>query len=192
MESYYSTARGNRELRVGSSTVPSHRAAMSQDGATEAPPHSGYRPSAGFLGALCAVYALGAAAILPLDWQAPPVDDGRSVPMAIYAPAAARPEAPGAPPPPDSAVLQLAAFPRLAPEPLARILRRRTSEPEMADRIARALVVEANRIRVAPSLLAAVLLTENYHLDPDTVSYRGAMGLMQVMPFHAGEYGCPS
>jgi soluble lytic murein transglycosylase-like protein len=62
----------------------------------------------------------------------------------------------------------------------------------MADRIARALVAEANRIRVAPSLLAAVLLTENYHLDPDTVSHRGAMGLMQVMPFHAGEYGCPS
>jgi soluble lytic murein transglycosylase-like protein len=112
--------------------------------------------------------------------------------MAIYAAAAPRPVAASRPPAPDSIALEQAVVRRLAHEPLARILRRRTGEPEMADRIARALVAEANRIRVAPSLLAAVLLTENYHLDPDTVSYRGATGLMQVMPFHAGEYGCPS
>jgi soluble lytic murein transglycosylase-like protein len=92
----------------------------------------------------------------------------------------------------DSAALEQAALQRFAHEPLARIFRRRTHESQTADRIAKAIVAEARRIRVAPSLLAAVLLIENYHLDPDTVSHRGATGLMQVMPFHAGAYGCPS
>src|SRR5512147_2556019 len=118
---------------------------MSQDGATEAPTHSGYRPSAGFLGALCAVYAAGAAAILPLDWRAQPVDDGRPVPMASYGAAPARPVVP-TPLATDSVALEQAVVRRLAHEPLARVLRRRTGEPQMADRIARELVAEAKRI----------------------------------------------
>jgi soluble lytic murein transglycosylase-like protein len=58
----------------------------------------------------------------------------------------------------------------------------------MADRIARAIVKEAKYLDVSPSLLTGVLLTENAPLDVDARSSQGALGLMQVMHFHAGEY----
>jgi soluble lytic murein transglycosylase-like protein len=45
---------------------------------------------------------------------------------------------------------------------------------------------------MSPSLLAAVLLVENRQLDSAAVSSQGAIGLMQVMPIHAGSYGCGS
>jgi soluble lytic murein transglycosylase-like protein len=35
-------------------------------------------------------------------------------------------------------------------------------------------------------------LTENPGLDPKAKSFVGARGLMQVMPFHAGKWGCAS
>ena len=59
-------------------------------------------------------------------------------------------------------------------------------------RPARALVKEARRLRVEPSLLAGMLLTENARLETGSVSSQGAIGLMQVMRFHAGEYDCAS
>jgi soluble lytic murein transglycosylase-like protein len=91
----------------------------------------------------------------------------------------------------DSAELEDAAIRRFAHGPLARVLARRAyGGTESSGRIASALVREARRLDVAPSLLAAVLITENPHLDTNTVSSQGAMGLMQVMPFHAGEMGC--
>jgi soluble lytic murein transglycosylase-like protein len=75
--------------------------------------------------------------------------------------------------------------------PLAQILRR-TAEPEIANRVARAIVKEARQLQLSPSLLAGVLLTENSRLEPETVSSRGAVGLMQVMRFHAGVFDCDS
>ena len=75
--------------------------------------------------------------------------------------------------------------------PLAQILRR-SAEPEIANRVARAIVKEARELQLSPSLLAGVLLTENARLEPDTVSHRGAVGLMQVMRFHAGVFDCDS
>jgi hypothetical protein len=75
--------------------------------------------------------------------------------------------------------------------PLAQILRR-SAEPEIANRVARAIVKEARELQLSPSLLAGVLLTENSRLEPETVSHRGAIGLMQVMRFHAGVYDCDS
>ena len=75
--------------------------------------------------------------------------------------------------------------------PLAQILRR-SADPEIANRVARALVKEARQLQLSPSLLAGVLLTENARLEPETVSHRGAIGLMQVMGFHAGVYDCDS
>jgi soluble lytic murein transglycosylase-like protein len=75
--------------------------------------------------------------------------------------------------------------------PLAQILRR-SAQPEIANRVARALVKEARQLQLSPSLLAGVLLTENARLEPETVSHRGAIGLMQVMRFHAGVYDCDS
>jgi soluble lytic murein transglycosylase-like protein len=75
--------------------------------------------------------------------------------------------------------------------PLAQILRR-SGEPEIANRVARAIVKEARQLQLSPSLLAGVLLTENSRLEPETISHRGAIGLMQVMRFHAGVYDCDS
>jgi hypothetical protein len=59
-------------------------------------------------------------------------------------------------------------------------------------RIARAVVRESRRERVAASLIAAVVLTENTTLVPEAESQVGAQGLMQVMPMHAGQLGCAS
>ena len=75
--------------------------------------------------------------------------------------------------------------------PLAQILRH-SADPEIANRVARAIVKEARQLQLSPSLLTGVLLTENARLEPETVSHRGAIGLMQVMRFHAGVYDCDS
>lgn len=81
---------------------------------------------------------------------------------------------------------------RLAHQPLTRAIARRTRNPELAERAAWAVTREAGRLRMSPSLLAAVLLVENRQLDSAAVSSQGAIGLMQVMPIHAGSYGCGS
>ena len=59
-------------------------------------------------------------------------------------------------------------------------------------RISRAIVREARRQQVPPSLIAAVLVTENTTLKPEAKSSVGALGLMQVMPMHAGAALCGS
>jgi len=59
-------------------------------------------------------------------------------------------------------------------------------------RISRAVLREAARQQVPPSLITAVLLTENTSLRPEATSSVGALGLMQVMPFHAGARLCNS
>jgi soluble lytic murein transglycosylase-like protein len=92
----------------------------------------------------------------------------------------------------DSAALEFAVTARLAHAPLTRAIARRTRNPAMAERAAWAVTREAARNRVSPSLLAAVLLIENRQLDSAAVSSQGAIGMMQVMPIHAGSYGCGS
>jgi soluble lytic murein transglycosylase-like protein len=92
----------------------------------------------------------------------------------------------------DSAALERQVVARFEHWPLARIFFSRTRERSISERIARAIVKEANYLQVEPSLLAGVLLTENAPLDVDARSSQGAMGLMQVMHFHAGEYDCDS
>jgi soluble lytic murein transglycosylase-like protein len=92
----------------------------------------------------------------------------------------------------DSAALELAITKRLAQRPLAQALTQRIRNPELADRVASAVVYEAGRNRMSPSLLAAVLLIENAPLDSTAVSSQGAVGMMQVMPVHIGSYGCLS
>lgn len=93
--------------------------------------------------------------------------------------------------PVDSTTLEREVVARYDHLPLAQILRR-TAEPEIANRVARALVKEARQLQLSPSLLAGVLLTENSRLEPESVSSRGAIGLMQVMRFHAGVFDCDS
>jgi soluble lytic murein transglycosylase-like protein len=93
---------------------------------------------------------------------------------------------------PDSAELEREIFARYDHRPLARLLGQRTRQPAIANRIARAILKEATHLQVAPSLLTGMLLTENARLDAKTVSSQGAIGLMQVMHFHAGEFDCES
>jgi soluble lytic murein transglycosylase-like protein len=75
--------------------------------------------------------------------------------------------------------------------PLAEILTR-SGDPATANRVARAIVKESRELQLSPSLLTGVLLTENARLEPRTVSNKGAVGLMQVMRFHAGVFDCDS
>jgi len=72
------------------------------------------------------------------------------------------------------------------------ILSRYTDDRDRVNRIAAALVKESRRRKIGSSLLVGVLLTENPWLDPRATSFVGARGLMQVMPFHAGQWGCGS
>lgn len=90
----------------------------------------------------------------------------------------------------DSAALERTVTKEHAHWPLAIALARRSGNPEVAEQAAVALVREAQRLRLSPSLLGAVLLIENGPLDPTAVSSQGAIGLMQVMPVHLGSYGC--
>jgi soluble lytic murein transglycosylase-like protein len=75
---------------------------------------------------------------------------------------------------------------------LERYFARFNSDPVLVRRVTRAVMREAERQKVAPSLIAAVLITENTTLKPTATSSVGALGLMQVMPMHAGQLGCPS
>jgi soluble lytic murein transglycosylase-like protein len=93
----------------------------------------------------------------------------------------------------DSAAMERAVTKRFAYQPLSVALAKRTREAkaELADRIAASVVYEAERNRLSPSLLAAVLIIENAPFDTTAISSQGAVGLMQVMPVHIGSYGCP-
>ncbi len=75
--------------------------------------------------------------------------------------------------------------------PLARVLLTYRDNQALARRIAVALVKEGRRTGLDPQLLLAVLLVENPWVNPRAVSPMGAVGLMQVMPFHRGKWkGC--
>lgn len=75
--------------------------------------------------------------------------------------------------------------------PLVRVLsERENGERVHVTRIAIALVREGRRAGVDPRLLLAVLLVENPWLELAARSPVGAVGLMQVMPFHAGDWQC--
>jgi hypothetical protein len=64
----------------------------------------------------------------------------------------------------------------------------RSDDPQLVRRVAVALVREARRTDLEPRLLLAVLLVENPWIDPRATSPVGAQGLMQVMPFHRGQW----
>ncbi|MGH7475726.1 MAG: transglycosylase SLT domain-containing protein [Longimicrobiales bacterium] len=72
--------------------------------------------------------------------------------------------------------------------PIERVLLDYRDDPALVRRIAVALVREANRTGLEPRLLLAVLLVENPWLDPEARSPVGAIGLMQVMPLHRGNW----
>lgn len=70
--------------------------------------------------------------------------------------------------------------------PIERVLLRYKDDPALVERVAVALVREANKVGLEPRLLLAVLLVENPWLDPEIRSPVGAIGMMQVMPLHRG------
>jgi soluble lytic murein transglycosylase-like protein len=75
---------------------------------------------------------------------------------------------------------------------VASVLRQYTSNSRTAERIADAIVDEGHRRNLDPALLVGVLITEDATLDTMARSNVGARGLMQVMPFHSGKWGCRS
>ena len=75
---------------------------------------------------------------------------------------------------------------------LSQVLRRYTRNTEVADRIAKAVIVEGKRKKIDPELIVGVMLVETDNLNPRARSFVGATGLMQVMPFHRGRWGCKS
>ena len=64
----------------------------------------------------------------------------------------------------------------------------RSDDPQLVRRVAVALVREARHTQLEPRLLLAVLLVENPWINPKATSFVGAEGLMQVMPFHRGQW----
>ncbi|MCG6955679.1 MAG: lytic transglycosylase domain-containing protein [Gemmatimonadetes bacterium] len=76
--------------------------------------------------------------------------------------------------------------------PLKRQLMRNGADDGFVTRIAIALVREGRREKLDPTLLASIVLVEDPMLDPEVLSPVGAVGLMQVMPLHAGGWGCGS
>jgi hypothetical protein len=75
-------------------------------------------------------------------------------------------------------------------EPVERMLLPYHPDADFVRSVAIALVREAGTAGLDPRVLASILLVENTGLDPGAVSSAGAVGLMQVMPFHAGSWGC--
>jgi len=75
---------------------------------------------------------------------------------------------------------------------VAGMLSRRSGNRALVNRVAAAIVKEGRKRKIGTSLLVGVILTENPWLDPRATSSVGARGLMQVMPFHAGKWGCGS
>jgi soluble lytic murein transglycosylase-like protein len=76
--------------------------------------------------------------------------------------------------------------------PLDQYRGRYSADRVLVRRISRAVLRESRRQQVPPSLIAAVLVTENTTLTPAAESSVGAQGLMQVMPMHAGARVCNS
>jgi hypothetical protein len=75
---------------------------------------------------------------------------------------------------------------------IAAVLRRYAKDDRVADRAAAAVVTEGRKHNVDPMLLVGLMLTENARIDPFARSNVGAAGLMQIMPFHSGKWGCAS
>lgn len=74
--------------------------------------------------------------------------------------------------------------------PVRRAVARYRHDPYLVEEVASAMVLEARRVGVDPMLGLGILATENRRLEPNARSMVGAVGLMQVMPFHAGQFAC--
>ena len=76
--------------------------------------------------------------------------------------------------------------------PIQAVLLSYRNDEELTRRIAVSLVREAHRANLEPRVLLSVLLVENPMLETRARSFVGAVGLMQVMPLHRGQWrACP-
>lgn len=97
-----------------------------------------------------------------------------------------------------AALLEVPRAVLMAPKPnedpfrIGQVLRRYTKNGDVADKIALAVVAEGKRKKIDPALLVGVILVESDNLNTHARSSVGARGLMQVMPFHRGQWGCKS
>jgi hypothetical protein len=74
---------------------------------------------------------------------------------------------------------------------ISQVIRHYTRNPGDADRIARAVVAEGKRKKIDPAMIVGIMMVES-EMNPRARSFVGARGLMQVMPFHRGRWGCKS
>ena len=88
----------------------------------------------------------------------------------------------------DDALQQVAGMYAQEVAPIEAVLRSYRDEPALTREIAVALVREAHRANLEPRVLLSVLLVENPMLEPNARSFVGAVGLMQVMPLHRGNW----
>lgn len=72
--------------------------------------------------------------------------------------------------------------------PVQQVLLSYRNDEELTREIAVALVREAHRANLEPQVLLSVLLVENPMLETRARSFVGAVGLMQVMPLHRGQW----
>ncbi len=84
-----------------------------------------------------------------------------------------------------------AAKPGEDPFRISQVLRRYTRNSREADQIARAVVAEGKKKKVDPAMIVGIMMVES-EMNPRARSFVGARGLMQVMPFHRGQWGCKS
>ena len=64
------------------------------------------------------------------------------------------------------------------------------ADDQLAQEIAWSVVVESRTAGINPWFMVAIIKVENPWLKADTVSFAGAIGITQVMPLHAGKWGC--
>lgn len=62
-----------------------------------------------------------------------------------------------------------------------------SADQSLVDEVAMSVAEWSHEIEVDPELVLAIMRVENPWLIPDTVSYAGAVGLMQVMPRYWSE-----
>ena len=82
-----------------------------------------------------------------------------------------------------------ATVPTEDPFRISQVIRRYTRSSSDADRIAQAVVAEGKRKKIDPAMIVGIMMVES-EMNPRARSFVGARGLMQVMPFHRGQWGC--
>lgn len=98
----------------------------------------------------------------------------------------------GMAPGPDPATLDSLHRVHQAVRPVAAALLAYNGDTALVRRIAEAVVQEAAQAHLAPATVVGIIGVEDDVLNLHARSSVGARGLMQVMPFHAGKWGCGS